>query len=83
MIINGHAYDLTMEQMREIYWFMKKEYAKEDISATLREGGLQLSEEQIDEAAEIVDTDFQDCDGVWDYYWQIVYDAIAEVSEDT
>ena len=81
IIRNGIEYELIWEELRKAYCFMRLEYNKEDIGNKASDLGVDLTEEELEEIAVLVDDYVGDNEHIWDVYWNIIEGAIKEVIE--
>lgn len=72
IIRNGQEFELTAEEMREIYYEMKDEYTIEDIRSRYN-----VPDDRIDEVLWLFEKIIGANDGFWDSYW-LTIDYIAE-----
>ena len=72
IIRNGQEFELTSEEMRQVYYKMKDEYTIEDIRSR-----YDMPEDKIDEALTIFERVIGNNDNFWDSYWSMI-DFVAE-----
>lgn len=78
IIRNGKKYELTNEELREIYELMHVEYIKEDVKCKLEEMELDLSDEAIGQIVQRVDRSLGNNDSYWESYWMTIENIIDE-----
>ena len=72
IIRNGQEFELTPEEMRQVYYEMKDEYTIEDIRSRYN-----LSDDKIDEVLTIFERVIDNNDSFWDSYWSMI-EYVAE-----
>ena len=72
IIRNGQEFELTSEEMRQVYYKMKDEYIIEDIRSR-----YDMPDDKIDEALTIFERVIGNNDNFWDSYWSMI-DFVAE-----
>lgn len=72
IIRNGQEFELTSEEMRQVYYKMKDEYTIEDIRSR-----YDMPDDKIDEALTIFERVIGNNDNFWDSYWSMI-EYIAE-----
>lgn len=82
IIRNGIEIELTWAEMREIYEFMKRDYIKDDIVCKLKETGIELDDDEIENIVEIVESGLSHNDSYWESYWLTIEYAIEHRNED-
>ena len=73
---DGHAIELTKEELRKAYDELDQEYKAEDIRGKLEEMEIEL--DVTDELVDYVDHALGNNDGYWDSYWCTIEYAIEE-----
>ena len=81
IIRNGVEYELTPEEMREVYEAMKAEYLREDIESKAEEVGIELSETTINSIIARVDKGLGNNDSYWESYWMTIENVLSEQEE--
>lgn len=76
IIRNGIEYELTSEEMREVYEEMKLEYLKEDIECKAEEIGIKLSEKDMDNVTYMAQKGIDNNDSYWECYWMAIKYAL-------
>ena len=76
IIRNGIEIELTWGEMREVYEFIKRDFVKEDIVCKAEEVGIELTDEEIETVADIVDSGLGHNDSYWESYWLTIEYAI-------
>lgn len=82
IIRNGNEIELTWAEMREVYEYMDLSYKKEDIISRAEEMEIELTEEEISDVAEIVNSGLEHNDSYWESYWLTIEYAIEHRNED-
>lgn len=82
LIKNGIEIELTRAEMRKIYEFMRDGYVKEDIVHKAEEMEVELTEEEIEDAVDVVNSGLEHNDSYWESYWMTVEYAIERRDED-
>lgn len=82
LIKNGIEIELTRAEMRKIYEFMRDGYVKEDIVHKAEEMEVELTEEEIEDAVDVVNSGLEHNDSYWESYWMTVEYAIEHRDED-
>ena len=72
IIRNGQEFELTSEEMRQVYYKMKDEYTIEDIRSR-----YDMPDDKIDEALTIFERVIGNNDNFWDSYWSMI-EYVAE-----
>ena len=67
IIRNGQEFELTSEEMRQVYYKMKDEYTIEDIRSR-----YDMPDDKIDEALTIFERIIGNNDSFWDSYWSMI-----------
>lgn len=84
--VNGEnmEFELTWHEMWQAYTEQEHLFRMEDVRGYIEEmdGVPELTEEQIDRAADFVTEWMEENDGVAETLWSIVDDAIKEVMKD-
>lgn len=67
IIRNGQEFELTWEEMRQVYNEVKDEYTIEDIR-----NRYNVPDDKIDEALTIFERVIDNNDSFWDSYWSMI-----------
>lgn len=76
---NGIEYELTYQEMREIYNFMDLEYLKEDIESTAEDLEIDISEYDLNKVASKVKKTLESNDSYWESYWMSIECALYNI----
>lgn len=79
IIRNGIEYELTWQEMREIYNFMDLEYLKEDIESTAEDLEIDISEYDLNKVASKVKKILECNDSYWESYWMSIECALDNI----
>ena len=77
----GITYELTYQEMQEVYRIVHKEYLKEDIESYADANDIRLSIEDINEIAERADNSLNKNDSYWEDYWIEIENSIYKYKE--
>lgn len=67
IIRNGQEFELTPEEMRQVYYEMKEQYEIEDIRSRYN-----VPDDKITEAIMLFEGMIDDNDSFWDSYWSTI-----------
>lgn len=67
IIRNGQEFELTSEEMRQVYHEMKDEYTIEDIRSR-----YDMPDDKIDKALWLFESTIGSNDSFWDSYWSTI-----------
>ena len=67
IIRNGQEFELTPEEMRQVYYAMKDEYTIDDIRSRYN-----VPDDKITEALMLFEGFIDDDDDFWDSYWSMI-----------
>lgn len=81
IVRNGIEYELTAEEMRNVYDTMREEYLREDIKSSADGMEIELSDETIDYIVRRVDKSLSNNDSYWESYWMTIGAVIEDSVE--
>ena len=79
---NGINYELTHEEMRNIFTAMKREYFEEDIMSKAEDMEIEIPEDRINGIVNYAEKCLDNNDSYWESYWMSIEYAINEKCAD-
>lgn len=79
---NGIEYELTYAEMRKIYELMRDRYIKEDTICKAEEWEIGLTENELSDIVDMVNSGLEHNDSYWESYWLTIEYAIEHRNED-
>ena len=79
IIRNGIEYELTNEEMRNVYSAMERRYFKEDIESQAEDMDVKLSDEDVENITNRVKKALCNNDSYWESYWMTIEYLINEL----
>jgi hypothetical protein len=83
IIRNGIEYELTWAEMRAAYEEKDREYLIEDIKCKAEEMEVELTEEKIKNAVDVVNSGLEHNDSYWESYWMTIEYVIENLLKET
>ena len=78
IIRNGMEFELTNEEMRQVYEAMHAHYLREDIMSHAEEMEIELSDQTLGQLVQIVDQRLNNNDSYWGCYCMTIEDVIED-----
>jgi hypothetical protein len=73
---NGIKYELTYAEMKKVYELMRDRYIKEDTIRKAEELEIGLTENELSDIVDMVNSGLEHNDSYWDSYWMTIEDVI-------
>jgi hypothetical protein len=83
LVKNGIEIELTYAETRKVYELMRDGYIREDIMHKAEEMEVELTEEKIKNAVDVVNSGLEHNDSYWESYWMTIEYVIENLLKET
>ena len=78
IIRDGKEYELTGMELYAAYRECKRSCFAEDVRTKAEEMGIELTDEEANELADVAEDSLNNCDSFWEDYWMAIESALEQ-----